>query len=867
MNIKKIAFITALLMLFASFSMLGYADTETEIAEAAVIDAAYEEALYLLEALEIRGLSAPEKEISYSNFEDILSMLLERNGVDYDISVLTGVSFGDDTRSNGISGGDLVRSLVNLLGYKAKADVYGGNQAAYFRVATQLGITDGTKVTATEEVLARDVAVVLFHALNTEMFQIVSMGDGVKYDIVKGDTLLSEYCGIRYVSGIVEANDCTNLNGGNGAGKEKVQINRTIYSDPKGFAIDRVGYSVKCYYQDDDLKTILVLYEDAAKNEVIEITKNDFSRNTGRKLFYHDKNGKEKNVQIPGSAAVIYNGVVETKYTSAIFNLSNAEATLIDNDGDRTIDVIKIRKGVDWFVEGINTEFTSIHDRISGVEFMVKSSEYDRVRILDADGKATSFYQIAADDVLTVFQSIDGRVVDLYLQKKQITGKITQKSQKLGRDYVKINDTEYFINSDMHIREAANLTIGAAGVFYLNMYDEVSYMNASVSVMKYGYVRGGAVDGAFGQDVHLRILTDGGEHISFRTKDSVVIDASSVKHGQNIKTALDHAILASGTRLIRYDTADDGLVYMIDTAVRSDRETENTLYSFGPSGEDQYIHGTRLFHEKFRLEDTTLLFFCPTDASMQADENFGVLTPINLKASKYKVQGFGSDFMNFVPEVVVIDASLGGISTIDENSTTYAIKEIEETLDEDGEPVHRVVVLNRADEKEFYTSEIAVFDGMDLEPGDIINAQLTFDEKICAAVKVFDGETQTVDRSYYETATPRIETTLFSKRGYFEAGYVYYCDGATMAMGSLESSGEIDPSRITSRSGGDLKYFKVNNNYLGCIVDSNYSKYDARHVRRLLPEEIKDYLRYKDGCARVFVRGDNSALTFIVIYQ
>jgi len=859
MKMKKYALFLVACIIANAMSFSGVYAVETE----SVADSSYMNAVCLLEALEVRTFSNPDKQINYNDFYDALVAILS-NDFSYDISQLTGIDFSGETGSNILSGGDLCRSLVNLLGYKVLADAKGGTQDAYLYAAKRLEIINGLELATDTTVTARIVAIVLANALNTEMYQLSGIDVGandnaVNYQVIEGETLLYVYRRIRRAEGVVEANGYTSLNAKAEPGQGVVRIGGKLYRDEKEQLADYLGYNMIFYYHDDgQTNSVLVAHENTLKNTVILVKKGNFSTTRGRKVSYYDTNDTEKTLVIPGAAAIIYNGKAVTEYQESIFSFKNETVAFIDNNNDKKIDVVSIKEAEDWFVADINAEFSIIHDKITGDEMYVNDADYERVRIFDENNTKVNVFYIAADDVLSVYASHDGRLIDIYVSRTRIKGKLESRISKNGYEMAKINGEEYLLTAAFYAREKGNLQLGQTAVFYLNKEGEVAYFDEEGVLMQYGYVMGTATVGTFASDAAVRMLVADGEIFSFGVSKIAYIDGYAFKKGNEFISFLNQCMTSGGSMLVRYDVDSDGKIYMIDTAYRSNKESENTLYTFGNMASDRYINSARLFQASFMMDDATLIFCCPSAQDKQSDEYYGVLTPALLKnATTFSVQGFGSDYSSFVPEAVVVDMPMTENLTVDRYSKSYAVKSVETVLDEEQEEVHHLVVFDASEEKEFYTTDIDVLAGIALNPGDIISACLTHNNKMSHIVKIYDGKTHTLMTDYYTNLG--ITTNSFATYCFMDTGYVYYSDGVVMALCDDE------PSTLANRGAGKLSYYKLTN-YVGCIVDSNYSDNDPRHIRRLTPIEIKDYFSHSD-CARAFIRANNSSMAIVVIYQ
>ena len=858
MNKRIIAFITVFAMLFTLCGGISvFAEEETP----AAADAAYNEAVKVISALGVNSFADYEKVVTYNMFYDALSTILSQGGAALDISDLTGISFSRASGSASLTYEDAVRSLVNLLGYKAQTDSANGGFALYASIAGRIGLLADVE-NAGDNINARNAAVMLKNALDTDMLQVKTLGTKVSFETVKGETLLYVYRGIKNDEGVVEANGYTSFFSDDGAGKDRVIINGTVYEDEKGAACDFIGYAVKYYYYDTG-KTdkILTAYPDDELNDVIEINGN-FTGFEGRKVYYTNENGKEKNVTIPGNVPVIYNGAALSKYDSSVFDFTDCRAYLIDNDNDGKIEVVAVWKSTEYYVNSVDTILTKIHDDIGNrLIDLSESSDFDRIRFYGENGEKTTFYSIGAGDLLTAYISENGHLFDAYVSKTTVDGKVIEIGKdNTDRPFVTIGEKEYFMTDAFYAKEKENLLLGISGTFHLNRDGKIAYAVYTSGAMDYAYLTYIDYEDGTRGPISGRILKSDGKFAQLKLKEKVKIDGKNYTSTNDAFKAIKNAVKTSGTGVIRYDVDENGEVYVVDTAYRSAYEGENTLFSFGAKSSAYYTAATTLFPTKFRLDAAkTVLFFIPSDDKYQGEEHFGVGDPSMLKSSTtHVVQGFGTDKTNFIPEVVVCDESFILDLDIISSTPSFVFKEAKKVLNEDGDETYKITYFKTYAQKEAYSADTSVLDASGIKSGDVFVGLFNNKGEFSKMLKVYDAKTHKMDLSYYDAKS--ITTTSYSQYCYQFSGYVYFNNGTTIGVCT------DDPSTITEMGDGKITWFKISDT-IGTLVDSSYKESDARYMRRLAGIEIKDYVRYGSDCAQVYVRVDNNSTQLVAVYQ
>lgn len=845
MRIQRFTAILTACVLFSCFIPSVFA--EHEIKE----DVHYNEAQQMLTALGVNHFSDLESVVTYNNFNDALVTALDLGNSFYNITQLTCISYSGETGQKAISFDDAVRSLVNITGYRITVSTEDGNINGYIPVAASKGILKNVDIKIGKDLTARDAAVMIYNALGIEVLQSIYKGSKTEYKTFKDETLLYKYRNMRKDKGIVEANQYVSVDNGKTTGKNNVRISGEYYQDPHNAVGDYVGYAIEFYYtegRNSDELIINFAWKDVSKNDEIIIDRSNFVDNEGRKIFY-EVHSRERNEVIPATALIIYNGKAIYEYDNTLFDFSNKDAVLLDNNSDGNLDVVIIQEGVDCYVSRVDTEHGIIYDGLSKEEIHI-NEDFERVRIYNDDGQEINSFAISESEVVTVYASADGELMDIYISKKQMTGKVEGRTESDGETYYTVSNEKYYPSQAFEKYMKNEIAVGVTHDFYLNKKNEIVYVKAVAGELSYGYLVESGVESGIEDKVWCRILAADGEFYSYNLKEKAKIDGKSYKKSEKYNELL------STPQLIRYEIDEAKEITVIDTSTRGSGETADSLNSFGAKNQMSYNASLIGFDEKLKIDaDKTLIFFCPN--GREGEDGYGVSKADYLKSSeKYIVQGFSSSSKNCVAEAVVIDGDINNYKKVDKFSKSYIVKNVVWTLNEDDEVVQKYTVFNRATEYTIFCANEQVGTDEDIHQGDIINAALNGKGQFCDIVKVYDARTHTKLQSDVISA---FEGAEFASRCRMAAGYVYFNNNTTIGISAIEPWNNSDFVK------DELNYFKVNDN-LGVIVDSNYGKEDERYIRRAAMSEIKDYLNYND-CAQVFVRTDQGNPSFIVVYQ
>lgn len=852
---RKIAILLVLTMLTSSFTFHVYAsDNTSEVSQE------YQQALSLLTDLGVRNLSVPDKTVSYSAFDGAIRTALGQNTSNYDITDITGIKYSTASANRVMTYMDAVKTLVILLGYKVKAEANGGHLSAYLSIARQIGLLKGTVVDANSVLTTQTAAILLYNALNTEVLQPISTGTKNEYGTEKGYTLLYQYR--RYVkeTGIVEANPFSSLYTDEGMPGNYVQIDGARYVDKEQKAVDYLGYRIDFYYYDGDdgeheRYEIISVYLNPKYNNEIVIGDNYESSN-GRTIYYTSDNGKDiLHEEIPAEAAILCNGVALYSYNNDTFDLKDSKAILIDNNGDDKIDVVSIKRGVNFFVNNVNLEFGIIYDALGGNILDINDKVHKRVRIFNEAGERINYVAIEKNTVMTVYESENLVLVDCYLSRTTVTGVIEGKSTDNAQEYITINGQDYVLSEEARQHQDERYVLGTSGVFYMNLEGKIVYFDTSVDTMIYGFLIDSQVKRGLGNVVETKILSQDGKIYYYDTKDKVKID------GSTIKTAEEIVSLLSPRQIIRYAIDENNCIVEVDTIVRGENESPDSLTSFGPPTSSRYATSYG-FGGKFFLNAAPIIFVGSSDLTVKDDEEFGVvplsyLTNTAATTASYSASGYCSSQYGFEAEAMVIHEKMSkfGYSITNTTSSFMCVASIKKVINDQGEVVYEIAGFSSNTKATYKCANPSIGEGMDIGIGDIVAYALTGKGEIGYLEMVYDY-------SEDKFKLPDYASSEYRNRCFLDMGYAIWNNGEYV----LAYRHDMPDSMEEALDRNELTYIRITNLNV-CVVDSNYGENDERHVRGGSVLDSKPYITHFKGCSKIFFRGYDSSPRFLVIYN
>ena len=577
---------------------------------------------------------------------------------------------------------DVCVSVVKGLGYEMEVESIGGSVDSYIFMANKLGLLKGVSGEKGYPIVASSAVKMLDNALDVQLLGKVVGSKEDKYK--KGETVLDAIFNLKRGEGIVTSDSRTSLTTEDSVAEGRIAIDNVTYYYSE-YTEGLVGYKVRYYVSSKDTKTIVYLGK--INNKIQTINFDDITDYSNRTYYYTVANGKEREWVIPKDCAVIYNGVTITDgYASNLpMYTEDGSLTLINNDSDAEVDVLLIEAYTDFFVGYIDNTAQIIYNYYDPDD-IISLKDYDRVELFDNYGSETTLAKMAPNNVLSIARTPDGKSIRIEVCDSNVEDKINGMYTKDGKVTFTIGEVDYKVSS---ICDVSELTVGFAGVFYLNRKDKIVGFEEKL-LMPTGYMINAALDYGLDNTVKIKMLTASGEIQEFKCASKVTI----VGENEDVKVDGDklYKILLNNESEVKsqpvlYDVNDKDEITSLDLVGHSPRLREtNKIQSDGV----QYISGGSCFSDgKTFLNSSVLIFYVPMNHKYD-DEDYGVIyrsdlqndgkySSATLPLYTYQVDGsqLGSDIMVIDESFRSHIGSLGIVEsitqTIDNEEPSYIL--------------------------------------------------------------------------------------------------------------------------------------------------------------------------------------------------
>ncbi|MDO5397204.1 MAG: S-layer homology domain-containing protein [bacterium] len=673
---------------------------------------------------------------------------------------------------------EAARILENCLGYGQEIERNGGYPGGVIKVATDLKLASGLKMTTNTQITKKDAARLIYNTLMALPMNSSIEGGYVQYE--KDENIFLENLWDVYdMKGIVMGVGETTLDGSS-LTETQVSIDGEVMECGVPNMIDYLGYSVKVYYIDDadGSRKVVAVIPRSSDNRELTIQAEDLSV-TGNNVRY-DENGKTKSQDIADDAQVIYNGRLYSnyQYLSDILNISEGSVKFVSNRGKKAANVIIVNDEKHILVERVDSKNTVIYAANSTEENAVPylasalSLDYDLQNIyITLDGVPASFEDIQINDVLVVKECTDeGETIpdDIYIdiQRNIAEGTIGALSRENGE--MQINGTPYDISK--YCTDGFNA--GDSGSFAVTKNGKVVGIIATkTSNLKYAYVKSASYD-YDKQEAYVKLFTQDGEQKMFVVKDKAVVNGKKCEF-KDITSKISEG------DFISFRLNNDGYIATMnrpyDASANPDYYSETSFIKNWSKSSVRYIGG--IMGRSIVTEDTTIFYVPRYDRDVDSD--YRVMTIDDLTNRIYSdITCYDVDRNGRIGALLIKEDIK---DTVSKGDSLFFVEKVLQGVNEDDEPIAEVHGFENGEPKTLiftedtdcvtyedgwmnysgnenfdpgYNSELP---GRDLRTGDALQYEINYDGEVGAYRLIFNnydaintaGELTYDDPKYY----------------------------------------------------------------------------------------------------------------------
>ena len=698
----------------------------------------------------------------------------------YSAGIISGEEDGFFKPENPCKYSIAVKAMVGILGLTGKAEDRGGYPFGYFSVASDAGITDGISLDNNDALTRGALAQMTFNTLNAPVPKQVTWGAEVQFTYDKDYIFMYHRFRIAKMKGILDGVGESHLKEGLFLQDDEVSINGTILKCNLPGIRDLMGMKLTAYVREDEDDSGLdeVIYAVvSSENEVTKITADQivdeddqFSETC---IVWENEDNKIKKTKVSSSGLVLLNGYHFSGYTRNDFMISNGTLTLIDNDNDGTVEVVRIETGetlVVQYVDKSNNRILGKYPGTSGrsaISVDVENSDTD-TEFRTAEGTLTTSDSIMEWDVVTLYPEPSGEVKRVVISATRVEGVVEEKGEDNHKQYITVEGNKYQL-IDEYVAQGilSQPEVGDYGTLYLDAEGNVAAFKRSGGATQnrqYGYLVKCEQQKGISKKAMFKIFGMDGIMNTYISADNMKADETTCKTYEDLFNVIKDSNGSIQPQLVIYKLDSEGQVNYMDT-IRTNSQNGETAKSNLSLLVDN-IGGTALHYKNngtfgaaYGLKSNTIVFQVPQDISKE--QVFAIKKNGSfLVDNTYNFIGYGDPDYNMMDAMVL--KLVGG--DINMFSPIMLVDSITEAVMDSGEISGRITGYSdgkkvRLDmDPELYTR----WKGY-LHQGDVIRyAQGSINEITAIAKAIYYSDTlpEDLDRDPASNSSSAIESSL-----------------------------------------------------------------------------------------------------------
>lgn len=452
---------------------------------------------------------------------------------------------------------------------------------------------------------------------------------------------------------------------------------------------DYLGYDVTYYYTEEngEYKIVNLIVSDQGENKLKlsfeDIT--DAPDEPGDLSFItYQTSSRTKTANIAQNADFIYNGRTCYSVTSADLIPNNGYITLIDTDKNNEYDVVRIENYEYVMVAQIDVAQKSILDRFTWRPRVFEEEDGVEKVNITKNGRYIRMDLISQGDILAIAQSRDGKLINVKVSDKKVSGGVIGKNS--DQNQIQVGNSMLKTVKDFNfagVNLGMNVTVGIDADGYAVGY----YTEAAGSEILLGYVY--RVTANEMDDTKLvSMLTEDNEYVRYSTGTKLYNNGTAVS-----LSTLD--TYNTAPQLIAYRLDADGNLRHIYPAVSATEAGHLKLNAQHISDGVEVLYNVfgMIVGFDYTFLSSAKLFDITIDDSGAFDKENSRVTTIGSKAipesselddAKDKLLIYNADDSNVSPLCVYEHGISGGNSGATEsfNTQSFVINEIFDKYDQ-----------------------------------------------------------------------------------------------------------------------------------------------------------------------------------------
>ena len=516
---------------------------------------------------------------THQNYQDVLNA--------YQLGYIQGDTESVFRPNDFVTKEELLIMTLRGMGYNNEVVslMFQNSMAKLLKQADKLDLLMGVPMKDYSEPVSRgDAAVVFYNALLAPELNVTgATEDNLIYE--EDTNALKRRYNILLMTGIVEENRISTLNGEKKSGESGANVSGTSLVDRSGALDHYLGKSVVVAVDADKPNQILLAWTTDNNQEVVL---NSSSLITGaadidaNRIVAINESGVEKKYNLDKDFYVILNGIAHPFYTAEELMSPAGQIRLVSNDEDSSYEVVFIDDFSVHYLVGafLDSEELTLLDS-NGAKTVLEAAS---VKVSTPDGASANAKKLKEKMLVKVYNTPDGKNARVVYYNQPLSGKL---QGKYGKEIV-IDDVRYPLSVYYsNATKEHEPKLGDAVKFFIDEFGEILWMEAddkADSDWKIAFSQVCSVNPqVFTPRVMFRLFTEDGTWLQCEAAKKVNVDGTIIKINDlatKIKADKMQPSPIFEKEMLRFKLDSSGMISAIDTVQESQTEVEGGQITF-----------------------------------------------------------------------------------------------------------------------------------------------------------------------------------------------------------------------------------------------------------------------------------------------
>lgn len=366
------------------------------------------------------------------------------------LGIMVGVGNGNFEPDANVTVEQSLKVILTMMGYGYQAALKGGYPNGYRAISSEKGLTDGID-DLSKYATRRDIAQILYNALDVELMQLVTENGRISYKQIKGDTFLTKLLEIESKNGRITNNGNTSLTEAESQYGDFIIVNDQKYmlNDDTQYAAEYIGRSVKYYYSvSDDTDGELIYVRPDGKDEAVTFDIRDFEKYENSQIVYFNGN-RNKTLNLKSTPFVLKNGAAVSEFSEDDFKFNYGTVTVVKPKGESKADLIIIKMMQNFNIDSVDSVNQKIYSSTSPIgKYIDLNTDNKRITVYNAIGDKKGIEALYSGAVTTI--CCGETSVEIYISEKVEQNIKVEATEPNENDETVIHsgDKEFIISKD-----------------------------------------------------------------------------------------------------------------------------------------------------------------------------------------------------------------------------------------------------------------------------------------------------------------------------------------------------------------------------------------------------------------------------------